>query len=48
MKLSRRMYRQIEIKIRQSMANDMVHRETTQLPDPASQAKPPAERTSNR
>lgn len=48
MKLSRRMYRQIEIKIRQAMANDMVHRETVALPEPASRAKPSAEGTTER
>ncbi len=34
MKLSSRMYRQIEIKIRRSLAADSQRSETTPLPDP--------------
>ena len=38
MKLSSRMYRQIEIKIRRSIAADAQRSETTPLPDPNHQS----------
>jgi hypothetical protein len=38
MKLSSRMYRQIEIKIRRSIAADTPRSETTRLPDPNNQS----------
>jgi hypothetical protein len=38
MKLSSRMYRQIEIKIRRSIAADTQRSETTPLPDPHARA----------
>ena len=41
MKLSSKMHRQIEIKIRRSLASDIFHRSENQsAPEPASQSKP--------
>ena len=40
MKLSSKLHRQIEIKIRRSLAADTQRPETASLPDPGSQAKP--------
>jgi hypothetical protein len=43
MKLSRKLHRQIEIKIRQSMANEQFRTETTVLPERGPQTAKPSE-----
>jgi len=52
MKLSSRMYRQVEIKIRRSIAAENVRSETTRLPDPHATAhkaaNPEQSQTANR
>jgi hypothetical protein len=43
MKLSRKLHRQIEIKIRQAMANEQFRMETTILPERGPQSAKPTE-----
>jgi hypothetical protein len=43
MKLSRKMHRQVEIKIRHAMANEQFRQETTALPERGPQTAKPAE-----
>jgi len=43
MKLSRKLHRQVEIKIRQAMANEQFRTETTILPERGPQTAKPAE-----